>query len=72
MDGKLIDSEVIKQLAALPSMDELRSKIIGLLNAPATKIAGILTRPGGQLAQVIQAKSQLPESENTTNGNHCS
>ena len=67
MDGELIDGEVIKKLANLPSMDELRAKIIGLLSAPATKIAGILTRPGGQLAQVIQAKSQLPETENTTN-----
>ena len=67
MDGELIDSEVIKKLAILPTMDELRSKIIGVLNAPLTKIAGILTRPGGQLAQVIQAKSQLPESGNTTN-----
>ena len=66
MDGELIDSEVIKKLANLPTMDELRAKIIGVLSAPATKIAGILTRPGGQLAQVIQAKSQLPESENTT------
>ena len=67
MDGELIDSEVIKKLANLPTMDELRAKIIGVLSAPAIKIAGILTRPGGQLAQVIQAKSQLPESENTTN-----
>ena len=62
MDGKLIDSEVIKQLAALPSMDELRSKIIGVLNAPATKVAGILNRPGGQLAQVLSAKSQQEET----------
>ena len=67
MDGELIDGEVIKKLANLPTMDELRAKIIGVLSAPATKIAGILTRPGGQLAQVIQAKSQLTESENTTN-----
>ena len=67
MDGELIDSEVIKKLANLPTMDELRAKIIGVLSAPLTKIAGILTRPGGQLAQVIHAKSQLAESENTTN-----
>ena len=64
MDGELIDSEVIKKLANLPTMDELRAKIISLLSASATKIAGILTRPGGQLAQVINAKSQLPESIN--------
>ena len=64
MDGELIDTEVIKKLANLPTMDELRAKIISLLIAPATKIAGILTRPGGQLVQVINAKSQLPESIN--------
>jgi large subunit ribosomal protein L10 len=62
MDGKLIASEVIKQLAALPSMDELRSKIISVLNAPGTKIAGILNRPGGQLAQVLSAKAQQEET----------
>ena len=66
MDGELIDTEVIKKLANLPTMDELRAKIISLLISPATKIAGILTRPGGQLAQVINAKSQLPESINPT------
>ena len=62
MDGKLIDAEVIKELAALPSMDELRSMIIGVLNAPATKVAGILNRPGGQLAQVLSAKAQQEET----------
>ena len=66
MDGELIDSEIIKKLANLPTMDELRAKIISLLSASATKIAGILTRPGGQLAQVINAKSQLPETINPT------
>jgi large subunit ribosomal protein L10 len=62
MDGELIDGDLIKQLATLPSMDELRSKIIGVLNAPATKIAGILTRPAGQLVQVISAKAQQEET----------
>lgn len=62
MDGKLIDAEVIKELATLPSMDQLRSMIIGVLNAPATKVAGILNRPGGQLAQVLSAKAQQEET----------
>ena len=43
-------------------MDELRSKIVGVLNAPATKVAGILSRPGGQLAQVLSAKAQQEET----------
>jgi hypothetical protein len=36
--------------------------IIGVLNAPATKVAGILNRPGGQLAQVLSAKAQQEET----------
>ena len=42
-------------LATLPSLDELRGKIIGLVQAPATKIAGVLAAPGGQLARVLNA-----------------
>ena len=47
----------VKALAELPSLDELRAKIIGLLNAPATKIARTIKEPGGMLARVIQAKA---------------
>ena len=47
----------VKALADLPSLDELRAKIIGLVQAPATKIARILKEPGVKLAPVIQAKS---------------
>ena len=39
------------------TLDELRAKLIGLLNAPATKIARTIKEPGGQLARVIQAKA---------------
>ena len=42
-------------LATLPSLDQLRAKIVGLLQAPATKIAGVLQAPGGQLARVVGA-----------------
>ena len=48
----------MKALAQLPSLDELRGKIVGLLQAPATKIAGVLQAPAGQLARVIGAYSQ--------------
>jgi large subunit ribosomal protein L10 len=44
-------------LAELPSLDELRGKIVGLLVAPATKLAGLLAAPAGQLARVIGAYS---------------
>jgi large subunit ribosomal protein L10 len=42
-------------LATLPSLDELRGKIIGLLNAPATKVAGVVQAPAGQLARLLNA-----------------
>ena len=53
-----LDVNGVKALASLPSLDELRGKIVGLLVAPATKIAGIVQAPAGQLARVIGAYSQ--------------
>ncbi len=47
----------VKALAELPSLDELRAKLIGLLNAPATKIARTIKEPGAKLARVVQAKA---------------
>ena len=55
MGDQRLDAAAVQQLAKLPSLDELRGKIIGLLNAPVTKIAGVLQAPGGQLARVIRA-----------------
>ena len=52
-----LDAAGVKALATLPSLDELRGKIVGLLVAPATKIAGIRQAPAGQLARVIGAYS---------------
>jgi large subunit ribosomal protein L10 len=52
---QLLDKAAVTALATLPSLDELRGKIIGLVQAPATKIAGVLAAPGGQLARVINA-----------------
>jgi large subunit ribosomal protein L10 len=43
-------------LAELPSLDELRATLIGLLQAPATKIARVLQEPGAQLARVLHAQ----------------
>jgi len=53
-----LNVEGVKALATLPSLDELRGKIVGLLVAPATKIAGIVQAPAGQLARVIGAYSK--------------
>jgi large subunit ribosomal protein L10 len=55
MGQTLLDEQGVKALATLPSLDELRGKLIGLIQAPATKIAGVLQAPGAQLARVISA-----------------
>lgn len=52
-----LDAAGVKALAELPSLDELRGKIVGLLQAPATKLAGLMAAPAGQLARVIGAYS---------------
>lgn len=57
MDKTILDPNGVKALADLPSLDELRAKLIGLLNAPATKIARTVKEPGAQLARVIQAQA---------------
>lgn len=57
MGTNVLDVSGVEALAALPSLDELRAKLIGLLTAPATKIARTVKEPGGQLARVIQAKA---------------
>ncbi|MFO1035076.1 MAG: 50S ribosomal protein L10 [Hyphomicrobiales bacterium] len=51
----ILDANGVKALAELPSLDQLRGKIIGLIQAPATKIAGVLAAPAGQLARVFNA-----------------
>jgi large subunit ribosomal protein L10 len=57
MGKTVLDAKGVKALAELPSLDELRAKLIGLLNAPATKIARTVKEPGAKLARVIQAKA---------------
>ena len=58
----ILDVNAVKSLATLPSLDEIRGKIVGLLNAPATKIAGVLQAPAGQLARVVSAHSEQGEA----------
>ena len=55
MGKTALDPNGVKALAALPSLDELRAKIVGLLQAPATKIAQLANAPAAKLARVIQA-----------------
>ena len=62
MGDTVLDSDGVKALAALPSLDELRGKMVGLLQAPLVKIVQILNEPGAQVARVIQAKSSQGEA----------
>lgn len=55
LSGSVLDESAVKALAELPSLDELRAKIVGMINTPATRIAGILQAPGGQIARVLSA-----------------
>jgi large subunit ribosomal protein L10 len=55
MGETILDVAGVGALAVLPSLDQLRSKLIGLMQAPATKIAGVLQAPAGQLARVFGA-----------------
>jgi large subunit ribosomal protein L10 len=55
MGTQVLDANGIKALASMPSLDELRGTLIGLLNAPATKIAQLSTAPAAKLARVFGA-----------------
>ncbi len=57
-DGAKIDLEKINFLATLPSMDELRGKIVGLISAPAQKIASIVKEPAGKIVRLVSSKSE--------------
>ena len=57
--GSLLDAEQVRALAELPSLDELRAKLLSLLNTPASRLVGLLQAPGGQLARVLKAKAEL-------------
>ena len=63
-DGEKIDIEKIKFLATLPSMDELRGKILGLISAPAQKIASIVKEPSAQLARLVSAHGENMDKSN--------
>ena len=62
LGARVLNPEGVKALATLPSLDELRGKIAGLLKAPQTKVAGVLQAPAGMLARVVQAYAQKGEA----------
>lgn len=53
-----IDAAGVKELASLPSLDELRGKLIGLLQAPAARLITVLQAPGGQIARIVTAYAE--------------
>jgi len=63
LQGRAVGAEEIATLATLPSLEELRAKLAGLVQAPAQKLATLLATPAGQLARVVEARrAQLEES----------
>lgn len=55
MGATILDKDGVEQLAKMPSLDELRGKLVGLLQAPATKVAGVVQAPAAQLARLAGA-----------------
>ena len=60
---QMLNADGIKSLAELPSLNELRAKLVGMVQTPATRIAGILQAPGGQLARVFGAYAKRDEAD---------
>ena len=57
-----LDAGGVEALAKMPSLDELRARIVGMINTPATRIAGVLQAPAGQLARVLGAYAAKDEA----------
>jgi large subunit ribosomal protein L10 len=62
MGSTTLDAEAVKSLATLPSLDELRAKLLGLLAAPATRVATVTAAPASQLARVFAAYAKKDEA----------
>lgn len=58
-----LDASGVKALAELPSLDELRARLVGMISTPATRIAAVLQAPAGQLARVFGAYARKDEAE---------
>jgi large subunit ribosomal protein L10 len=56
--SQMLDAEGVKALSAMPSLPELRSRLLGLLNAPASKLVRLLNTPAEQLARVLKAHGE--------------
>jgi large subunit ribosomal protein L10 len=63
MGKTALDAGAVKALAALPSLDELRAKLIGLIQAPATKLAQLVNAPAAKVARVVHAYATKSEAQ---------
>ncbi|MCK8783129.1 50S ribosomal protein L10 [Roseomonas sp. NAR14] len=63
LGNQVLDPNGVKALSELPSLEELRARLVGLIQTPATRIAGVLQAPGGQLARVLAAYAKKDEAE---------
>lgn len=62
MGATALTAEEVKSLATLPSLDELRAKLVGMIQTPATRIASVVAAPAAQLARVFSAYSKKDEA----------
>lgn len=62
LGSKALDVDGIKALATLPSLDELRGRLVGMLQTPATRIAVVLQAPASQVARCLSAKAEKSEA----------
>jgi len=60
---QMLNADGIKALADLPSLDALRARLVGMIQTPGTRIAGVLAAPAGQLARVFGAYAKKDEAE---------
>jgi large subunit ribosomal protein L10 len=61
MGSTALDANGVKALATLPSLDELRAKLVGMIATPATRIAQVVNAPAAQLARVFGAYARKDE-----------
>lgn len=62
LDGQLLDEKAVKTLSTLPSLSELRARILGMLQTPATRLATVLQAPATNVARVVQAYSKKEQA----------
>lgn len=67
VEGRALEEQEIATLATLPTLEQLRARLVGLIQAPATKVAQVLVAPGAQVARVVEARrKQLEEADSAS------